>query len=160
MIQRSKKLPITIGNRKNSRTDRPTAASPLFVATGNRSGGKRLAPTTISTMLKRAMQQAGYNSDRITAHSLRHTAGTNVRELTGNLYATQQYMRHTSPATTEIYLHVDTEKQGQDIAQRLYKKYHGEQEQSEAQQLQELLKVLTAAQLQQLAGAARNIAAR
>ena len=38
-----------------SRTDNPTGNSPLFVATGNRSGGKRLATTTISTMLKKAM---------------------------------------------------------------------------------------------------------
>ena len=41
-----------------SRTDKTTGKSPLFVATGNRSGGKRLATTTISTMLKRAMQEA------------------------------------------------------------------------------------------------------
>lgn len=107
-----------------SRSDHHTANSPLFVATGNRSGGKRIAPTTISTMLKKAMQQAGYDSERITAHSLRHTAGTNVQELTGNLYLTQQYMRHASPATTEIYLHVDTERQEQEIAQQLYDRYH------------------------------------
>lgn len=113
-----------------SRTDNPTGNSPLFVATGNRSGGKRLATTTISTMLKRAMQGAGFNSDRLTAHSLRHTAGTNAMELTGNLYQTQQYMRHSNPATTEIYLHIDTEKQDADIAQRLYNHYHGIETQS------------------------------
>lgn len=107
-----------------TRTDNPTQDSPLFVATGNRSGGKRLAATTISTMLKKAMKQAGYNSERITAHSLRHTAGTNVQEITGNLYLTQKYMRHASPATTEIYLHVDTEQQEAAIAQQLYDRYH------------------------------------
>ena len=84
-----------------SRTDRPTGASPLFVATGNRSKGKRIAATTISTMLKGAMKEAGFNSERLTAHSLRHTAGTNAMQLTGDLYTTQQYMRHSSPATTE-----------------------------------------------------------
>lgn len=101
-----------------------TANSPLFVATGNRSGGKRLATTTISTMLKRAMQAAGYDSERLTAHSLRHTAGTNVQGITGDLYATQKYMRHSSPATTEIYLHNDTERQEANIAQELYNLYH------------------------------------
>lgn len=109
----------------NSRTDKPTQNSPLFVATGNRSGGKRLAPTTISTMLKRAMQQAGYNSDRLTAHSLRHTTGTIAQEITGDLFLTQQYMRHTDPKTTEIYLHVRTEKQEMAIAQEIYNKCHG-----------------------------------
>lgn len=113
----------------DSRTDAPTESSPLFVATGNRSGGKRLAATTISTMLKKAMQQAGYNSERLTAHSLRHTAGTVVMELTGdNLFITQNYMRHASPATTEIYLHRNTEQQEAEIAQRLYNKYHSERQ--------------------------------
>lgn len=107
----------------DTRTDPARSDSPLFVSTGNRSGGKRIAPTTISTMLKRAMQEAGYNSDRITAHSLRHTAGTAVQEITGNLYATQKYMRHANPATTEIYLHNDTEREEADIAQRLYSYY-------------------------------------
>ena len=106
------------------------ADSPLFVSTGNRSGGQRIAPTTISTMLKRAMQEAGYDSERITAHSLRHTAGTAVMEMTGNLYTTQQYMRHSSPATTEVYLHMDTERQDADIAQRLYTYYQAAGENS------------------------------
>ena len=109
-----------------SRTDRPTGTSPLFTATGNRSKGRRLAPTTISTMLKRAMQEAGFDSERITAHSLRHTAGTAVQELTGNLYATQKYMRHSNPATTEIYLHTDTERAEAGIARQLYDFYHTE----------------------------------
>lgn len=110
-----------------SRTDKKTGSSPLFVATGNRSGGKRLATTTISTLLKKALQQAGYISDRITPHSLRHTAGTSVQELTGDLYLTQKYMRHQNPATTEIYLHNDTERQEEDIAQRLFAFYHSKQ---------------------------------
>lgn len=107
-----------------SRTDRPTGSSPLFVATGNRSGGKRLAPTTISSMLKDAMKAAGFDSERITAHSLRHTAGTAVQSLTGDLYATQRYMRHANPATTEIYLHGNTDRQNAGIAQGLYDLYH------------------------------------
>lgn len=108
-----------------SRTDKPTGASPLFVSTGNRSGGKRIASTTISTMLKKAMQEAGFNSERLTAHSLRHTAGTAVQVLTRDIYATQLYMRHSSPATTQIYLHLDTEKAEAGIAQQLYALYHG-----------------------------------
>lgn len=108
----------------NSRADKPTGSSPLFVATGNRSGGKRIAATTISTMLKQALKDAGYNSERITPHSLRHTAGTNVQELTGNLYTTQQYMRHANPATTEIYLHCNNERQELDTASKLYALYH------------------------------------
>ena len=139
-----------------SRSDRATANSPLFVSTGNRSGGKRIAPTTISTMLKRAMQQAGFDSDRITAHTLRHTAGTNTQEITGNLYLTQKYMRHANPATTEIYLHNDTTRQEAETAQQLYNFYHGISDQGDdRQRLESIMQGMTAAQLEQLT----NIAA-
>lgn len=132
-----------------SRTDRPTGNSPLFVSTGNRSGGKRIAPTTISTMLKQAMQQAGFDSERITAHSLRHTAGTAVQELTGDIYTTQKYMRHSNPATTEIYLHNDTERQEATIAQQLYNLYHGVTADT-GERLQMIINRLNPAQLEQL----------
>lgn len=132
-----------------SRTDRPTGNSPLFVSTGNRSGGKRIATTTISTMLKQSMQQAGFDSERITAHSLRHTAGTAVQELTGDIYTTQKYMRHSNPATTEIYLHNDTEKQETTIAQQLYNLYHGTATDT-GERLQMIINRLNPAQLEQL----------
>ena len=140
-----------------TRSDRPTAGSPLFVSTGNRSGGKRIAETTISKMLKKAMQQAGFDSERITAHSLRHSTGTAVQELTGNLYLTQQYMRHASPATTEIYLHNDTERQEADTAQQLYNFYHGIQ-QDDRQRLAAMLQAMTPAQIAQLTGIAAAMA--
>ena len=136
-----------------SRTDRPTGNSPLFVSTGNRSRGQRIAPTTISTMLKQAMKAAGFDSERLTAHSLRHTAGTAAMEITGNIYQTQQYMRHSNPATTEIYLHNETEKQDADLAQRLYNFYHGK-DSSEgagtAAQLETIVATMNPAQIAQL----------
>lgn len=135
----------------DSRSDKATANSPLFVSTGNRSGGKRIAATTISTMLKKAMQHAGFDSDRITAHTLRHTTGTNVQEITGNLYTTQKYMRHANPATTEIYLHNDTEKQETETAQRLYNFYHGAADQDDNRaKLESILHGMSAAQLEQI----------
>lgn len=141
-----------------ARNDHPTGQSPLFVSTGNRSGGKRIAPTTISTMLKRAMQAAGYDSERITAHSLRHTAGTAVQEITGDLYTTQKYMRHSNPATTEIYLHTDTEQAESDIAQQLYNLYHGTTASSPRESLEVILNRLRPAQLEQLEQIAKAMA--
>lgn len=140
----------------DARTDRPTGSSPLFVSTGNRSGGQRIAATTISKMLKKAMVDAGYNSERITAHTLRHTAGTNVQEITGNLYTTQKYMRHSNPATTEIYLHNDTERQETETAQQLYNLYHGVND--HGSRLDFLLKALSPSQVEQLAGIAAAMA--
>ncbi len=140
-----------------SRTDRPNGNSPLFVSTGNRSGGKRIAPETVSRMLKKAMKEAGFDSERITAHSLRHTTGTAVQELTGNLYATQKYMRHSNPATTEIYLHNDTEKQETTIAQQLYNLYHGTATDT-GERLQVIISRLNPAQLDQLTAIAAAMA--
>ena len=143
----------------DSRTDKPTASSPLFVSTGNRSGGQRIAETTISKMLKRAMQQAGFDSERITPHSLRHTAGNNVMQITGdNLFITQSYMRHTDPKTTEIYLHRDTEKQEAETAQQLYNLYHGISAQDNRQRLELILQGMTPAQIDQLTGIAAALA--
>lgn len=142
----------------HSRTDHPTSNSPLFVATGNRSGGRRIASTTISTMLKRAMQAAGFDSERITAHSLRHTAGTAVQELTGDIYTTQKYMRHSNPATTEIYLHNNTEKAEAGVAQQLYNLYHGAASTDAKDTLKALIGKMTPQQIAQLTGIAAAMA--
>lgn len=120
----AKEVKEAIDDYLSCRTDSKTANSPLFTATGNRSKGKRIATTTISTMLKRALQEAGYDSDRITAHSLRHTTGTSTQEITNNIYLTQKYLRHSNPATTEIYLHNNTIEEEKKIAQQLYYYYH------------------------------------
>ena len=132
-----------------SRSDSPTGSSPLFVSTGNRSRGKRIATTTISTMLKTAMVEAGYDSDRLTAHSLRHTTGQAVMEITGrNIYQTQMYMRHSSPKTTEIYLENDTTAQDADIARKLWQKLHGDQ--TAPADVASVAALLTPEQVQQL----------
>lgn len=143
-----------------SRSDLPVKNSPLFVSTGNRSGGQRMAPTTISTHLKKAMQAAGYDSDRITAHSLRHTAGTAVQTLTGNLYETQKYMRHANPATTEIYLHTDAEAREAQIAQGLYDLYHAKEsrQRDAVERLQSIVNGMDSEQLEKLAAVAAAMA--
>ena len=141
-----------------ARTDAKTGSSPLFVATGNRSGGKRLATTTISTMLKKAMQAAGYDSDRITAHSLRHTTAANVMQLThNNIYMAQQYMRHQNPATTEIYLENDNTAQNEAIAEQLYKMYHGQQD-NDRRRLQDIIESFTPEQVERLTNIAEAMA--
>lgn len=102
-----------------TRTDKHTGRSPLFISTSNRSKGQRIAPTTISTMLKKLMQGAGYDSDRLTAHSLRHTSNTGVYKATHSLYLAQQHARHVDPATTEIYIHAE-EREERNTEQQVY----------------------------------------
>ncbi len=90
------------------RTDAHKPNSPLFVSTSNRSKGKRIDPSTISKMLKGAAKAAGYDSNRLTAHSFRHTAATVAFGAGCSLYEVQKLQGHQNPATTEIYIH-DTE---------------------------------------------------
>ena len=116
-----------------TRKDKPTGNSPLFVGTSNRKSeknGKRIAPNTISTMLKKAMQDAGFNSERLTAHSLRHSTGTAIMAMTSDLFAAQKYMRHADPKTTEIYIHENesAEQESAALAQGLYNLFHGKTE--------------------------------
>jgi len=79
--------------------------SPLFASTSNNSKGLRLTTRTISGIIKEHLKQVGFNSDRLTAHSLRHTAGTLNLMNGGTLEETQQLLRHSNINTTMIYLH-------------------------------------------------------
>lgn len=82
-----------------------TGEDPLFVSTSNNSTGSRLSTRSISGIIKGAMQRAGYDSERLTAHSLRHTAATLNLLGGGTLQETQQLLRHSSINTTMIYAH-------------------------------------------------------
>lgn len=115
-----------------SRTDNPTGKSPLFVSTSNRSKGKRISSTTISTILKDMLKGAGYDSDRLTAHSLRHTSGTGVYKATHNLYLTQQHLRHANPETSEIYMHCE-EREERDTEERVYAYFFNKEAQTDPQ---------------------------
>lgn len=77
---------------------------PLFTSISNNSKNERLTTRTISHIAKKNLRGIGLNSGRLTAHSLRHTAGVNILRAGGDLYATQLFMRHSDPATTQIYL--------------------------------------------------------
>ena len=59
----------------------------------------------ISGLVKTHLTEAGYNSDRLTAHSLRHTAVTLSLLAGKNLEEVQQFARHANIATTMIYNH-------------------------------------------------------
>ena len=79
--------------------------APLFVSLSNNSHEKRLTTRSISAIAKTAMQEAGYDSERLTAHSLRHTAVT-ISLLQGkDITEVQQFARHANINTTMIYNH-------------------------------------------------------
>lgn len=77
---------------------------PLFVCESNHAAdGGRLTTRTISAIAKRGLQGVGLDNKAFTAHSLRHTAGTNILRAGGSLEQAQMTLRHANPATTEIY---------------------------------------------------------
>lgn len=84
---------------------KPQKKQPLFTSLSNNGKGERLSPRSISSIVKGRLIAAGYDSDRLTAHSLRHTAVT--LSLIGGLPLdeVQQFARHSNITTTQIYAH-------------------------------------------------------
>lgn len=78
---------------------------PLFISTSNNSRGGRLSTRSISAIAKDIMVKAGYQSDRLTAHSLRHTAVTLAIKSGRSLTEAQQFARHRDISSTQIYNH-------------------------------------------------------
>lgn len=88
-----------------TRPDSSDPKAPLFTSTSNRALGCRMTTRSISQIAKDHLIDAGYNSSRLTAHSLRHTAVT-ISLMNGEkLEAAQQYARHANMQTTMIYAH-------------------------------------------------------
>ena len=77
----------------------------LFTSNSNHGKGDRLTTRSISRIVKTAMINAGLDSDRLTAHSLRHTAVTQALIAGQTLQEVQQFARHSNINTTLIYAH-------------------------------------------------------
>ena len=92
--------------REYLKTRRPAnGQQPLFTSLSNNGKGQRLSPKSISAIVKHRLVAAGYDSERLTAHSLRHSAVT--LSLIGGLpiEEVQQFARHKNISTTLIYAH-------------------------------------------------------
>lgn len=80
-----------------------TPTDPLFTSSSNNSKGKRLSTRSIRGIIKTELKKNGYNSSRLTAHSLRHSTATINMLSGGTLEETQQLLRHENIGTTMIY---------------------------------------------------------
>lgn len=81
------------------------ADAPLFGSLSRRNIGCRLTTRSISRICKGQFAQAGLVSNRITAHSLRHTAATLNLLAGATVQETQQLLGHRNINTTLIYSH-------------------------------------------------------
>ena len=79
--------------------------APLFASESKRNHGQRVTTRTISGICKKAMRSSGFNSKRLTAHSLRHTAVTLALMSGQTLEEVQHFARHRNISTTQIYAH-------------------------------------------------------
>ena len=78
---------------------------PLFVSTSNNNKGGRLTTATIRGLIKNRLRSIGLDSDRLSAHSLRHTAAT-IALLEGETVENvKMFLRHRNINTTQIYRH-------------------------------------------------------
>lgn len=79
------------------------SSEPLFTSTSNNSKGERLTTRSISYIAKEGLKAIGLNERSFTAHSLRHTTAVNILRAGGSLETAQMTLRHSNPATTQIY---------------------------------------------------------
>lgn len=78
---------------------------PLFASCSKRNRGGRLTTRTISSIAKTSMRQAGYNSLRLSAHSLRHSAATLAISAGMPLQEVSEFLRHSDISITMVYVH-------------------------------------------------------
>lgn len=84
-------------------------SSPLFIAVGNRAKNKRISRRGIRLIIDYYLTQSSlkYTPGRvISAHSLRHTAGTLSLHSGADLRQVQDLLGHADPRTTTVYAHV------------------------------------------------------
>ena len=82
-----------------------TLAEPLFVSHSNRNKLKHLTTQSISRLIKERLKAVGLKTEKITAHSLRHTAGTNAYINGADVASIQKMLGHSNINTTMIYVH-------------------------------------------------------
>lgn len=98
--------------------------APLFCSIANRNTGERMTTRSISRMAKEHLVAVGLQSDRLTAHSLRHTAATLNLLNGGTVEETQQLLGHSNINTTLIYSHA-LERSKNNSEQRIAKAIFG-----------------------------------
>lgn len=71
--------------------------------------GKRLQPTILAAIIRRAAERAGLEK-RVTAHTLRHSAATWLRQESGDARLVAEYLGHADLSTVSRYAHVAPEE--------------------------------------------------
>lgn len=86
-----------------STREKLTPESPIFVSYSRRNYGLRLSTQSVSKLTKKYLRGIGLNSRRYSAHSLRHSAATQMILSGVDVFKVQNVLRHRSIDTTMIY---------------------------------------------------------
>jgi integrase/recombinase XerD len=87
--------------RRLARIRRPAGDDAVFCGLA----GKRLTSTILATLIRRAAKRAGIEKT-VSAHTLRHTAATWLRQQTGDARLVAAYLGHADLSTVSRYAHV------------------------------------------------------
>ena len=77
---------------------------PLFACEGLDSKGRRMSTRRIQAICKEGLRSIGLDGHEYSAHSLRHTTGTEILLNGGTMFDVQHVLRHTTPTTSQIYV--------------------------------------------------------
>jgi len=83
---------------------------PMFTSMNYCTKGRRLHTASLSRLIKNSLESIGLTGKYYSCHSLRHTAATLLIEAGYDLHQVQRFMRHKSPATTQLYTRMIDEK--------------------------------------------------
>lgn len=87
------------------RPDDVVATDPVFTGLS----GRRLQPTVLANIIRRTTERAGLEKS-CTAHTLRHTAATWLRQATGDARLVAEYLGHADLSTVSRYAHVASDE--------------------------------------------------
>src|SRR6266542_2151144 len=91
--------------RKLRDSRQPDPTDPVFCGLA----GGRLQETTLADIIRRAAKRAGIEK-HVTAHTLRHTAATWLRQELGDTRLVAEYLGHADLSTVSRYAHVDRDE--------------------------------------------------
>ena len=89
---------------------------PLFATHGLGHAGGRMSTRSIQDICKKNLRAIGLDGHEYSAHSLRHTTGTQILKNGGSIMDVQQVLRHTSPSTSQLYVNTIMEEKRLDDA--------------------------------------------
>ncbi len=92
-------------NRYLASRGKLSANDPMFSSHSNRNNGTALTTRSIRRIIKNILRSIDIDSDRLSAHSLRHTAVTLSIKGGATLQQAQAMARHSDPKTTMVYFH-------------------------------------------------------